>query len=96
MVCSVTAGAGNSNIDILGKHMSRMPNGWLFDETINCYMRLLQVRVSDLSILSSICLTLDYVIKQMRANIFNDLVYFFGSFFFEWMFPEYNDLGMPL
>jgi len=44
VVCSLPSGIGGALVDILGKHMSRMPGGWLFDETINNYMWLLQER----------------------------------------------------
>ena len=31
-------------MDILGRHFGRMRNAWLFDESINAYMFLLQER----------------------------------------------------
>jgi len=45
VVCSLPSGANGSNVHILGKHMFRMRAGWLWDETINTYMWLLQVTV---------------------------------------------------
>jgi len=44
VVCSLAAGAGGSSVDILGKHFGRMRSAWLFDESINAYMFLLQER----------------------------------------------------
>ena len=44
VVCSLPAGAGGSSVDILGKHFSRMRDAWLFDESVNAYMFLLQER----------------------------------------------------
>jgi len=45
VVCSLPAGYNGSMVDIVGRQMERMPNGWLFDEIINAYMWLLQVNV---------------------------------------------------
>ena len=47
VVCSLPAGAGGSSVDILGKHFGRMRNAWLFDESVNAYMFLLQERDND-------------------------------------------------
>ena len=44
VVCSLPAGAGGSSVDILGKHFGRMRDAWLFDESVNAYMFLLQER----------------------------------------------------
>ena len=44
VVCSLPSGIGGALVDILGKHMARMQEGWFFDETINNYMWLLQER----------------------------------------------------
>ena len=43
-VITAPAGAGGSDITLYGKHMARLePGGWLFDETVNVYMYLLQM-----------------------------------------------------
>ena len=44
VVCSLAAGAGGSSVDILGKHFGRLRKAWLFDESVNAYMFLLQER----------------------------------------------------
>jgi hypothetical protein len=44
LVCLLAAGAGGSNVRILGKHFGRLRNAWLFDESVNAYMLLLQER----------------------------------------------------
>ena len=45
VVLRLPAGAAGSIVEVLGKHMARMaPGKWLFDETLNCYMWLLQTR----------------------------------------------------
>ena len=44
VVCSLATGAGGSSVDVLGMHFGRMRNAWLFDETVNAYMFLLQER----------------------------------------------------
>jgi Ulp1 family protease len=44
VVCSLASGAGGSSVDILGKHFGRLRNAWLFDESVNAYMFLLQER----------------------------------------------------
>jgi hypothetical protein len=44
VVCSLAVGAGGSSVDILGKHFGRMRKYWLFDESVNAYMFLLQKR----------------------------------------------------
>ena len=45
VVTSLPSGKCGSAVSILGKHIHRMrPGEWLFDETVNCYMWLLQMR----------------------------------------------------
>ena len=44
VVCSLPAGAGGSSVHILGKHFGRMRCKWLFDESVNAYMWMLQER----------------------------------------------------
>ena len=44
VVCSLPVGAGGSSVAILGKHFGRMRDAWLFDESVNAYMYLLQER----------------------------------------------------
>jgi hypothetical protein len=41
---SLPAGAGGSTVPILDKHLYRHRDGWLFDESVNAYMWLLQQR----------------------------------------------------
>jgi hypothetical protein len=45
VVCSLPAGRNGGMVNIAGRHMKRMPDGWLHDEIINAYMWLLQVGV---------------------------------------------------
>lgn len=42
--CSLAVGAAGSSVDIFGKHFARLRAGWLFDEIVNAYFFLLQVR----------------------------------------------------
>jgi hypothetical protein len=41
---SLPAGAGGHSVEILDKHLYRHRRGWLFDESVNAYMWLLQKR----------------------------------------------------
>jgi len=72
VVVCLPAGIGGSSVDILGKHMGRMRGGWLFDESVNAYMWMLQQRDKEL------CL----------ADSSRGPTHFFNSFFFEKMFES--------
>ena len=67
-VCSLAAGVGGSKVTLLGKHFGRMREGWLFDESVNAYMFLLQERDKKLCAESAGAKTPSH---------------FMGSFFFE-------------
>lgn len=77
IVITAPAGAGGSNVDVLGKHTQRLRyEGWLFDEVVNVYMWLLQERDKRL------CL----------GDADRQPSHFFNSFFFEKLFePQGRD-----
>lgn len=72
-VLSRYPGAGGSTVELLGKHMDRMNIGeWLFDEVINMYMWLLQVRDDKSTLL-----------QKMPNGEKAKPSHYFNSFFFE-------------
>jgi len=72
LVCSLAAGVGMSKVILMGKHFGRMRNGWLFDESVNAYMFLLQERDKKACAESAGAKTPSH---------------FMGSFFFEKVLP---------
>jgi hypothetical protein len=79
VVVELPGGAGESKVQVLGKHMHRMnPGQWLYDEVINMYMWLLQMRDNERV----------HLFNKSRAEGAEPKKpsHFFNSFFYEKLF----------